>query len=151
MSTSSATILIQHHGGDNALCSRDIPSPDQANNVVGCRHQCPGTVPLILPLSCWLNQDIRQIATCFIVCNILVIVTYLYRVLGYRAEDLINTRTTEKDSSVENDGSPARLSVPHQMTLTTVELLFSVQSREGGLIAAEENVPRPSSTVGISS
>jgi len=69
-----------------------------------------------------------QMATCLLVCNLLVVATYLYRVLGCQKHRALSD-TTEKDTTVEyNLTSPS--SVPRQMTLTTIELLFSTHGSE---------------------
>ncbi|KAI9566150.1 hypothetical protein HD554DRAFT_1229101 [Boletus coccyginus] len=70
-----------------------------------------------------------QLAICLIVCNLLVVVTYLYRVLRcpkHRIADYM----TEEDSTVENKNLASASSIPHRMTLTTIELLFSTTQSE---------------------
>ena len=72
--------------------------------------------------------DARQIATCLLVCNLLVVATYLYRVLGCQKHRALSD-TTEKDTTV-GDSLASPSSIPRQMTLTTIELLFSTHGSE---------------------
>ncbi|KAN0082620.1 hypothetical protein V8E55_008415 [Tylopilus felleus] len=82
-----------------------------------------------------------QVAACFLVCNLLVVVTYLYRVLRDQEGSTTDT-TTEKDTTVDND---RRISPSSRMALTTIELLFSTHPSEGVSDRSEENgtVSRP--------
>lgn len=103
-------------------------------------------VPWSPPLSCTLTRLTSrvvwyQVAACFLVCNLLVVVTYLYRVLRDQEGSTTDT-TTEKDTTVDND---RRISPSSRMALTTIELLFSTHPSEGVSDRSEENgtVSRP--------
>lgn len=83
--------------------------------------------------------DIRQVAVCLITCNLLIIVTYFYRVLGYQDHDSTSD-TTEQDSTVEKHGPITSSSKPQQMSLTTIEHLSSTESGNSALVAGDETV-----------
>lgn len=85
--------------------------------------------------------DVHQIAICMISCNLLVTATYLYRVLGYQGHDSISD-TTERHSDVEKDDLSTFSSMPPQMTLTTIDHVFSIESRYSVSIASDETVPK---------
>lgn len=85
--------------------------------------------------------EVHQIATCLIVCNLLVIVTYLYRVLGYKNHDSISD-LTDQDTAFEKDDLSTSPMSPH-MTLTTIDHLFSMLSGASLSVASDEIVSKP--------
>ena len=73
--------------------------------------------------------DVHQIAAGLFVCNLLVVATYLYRVLGCQKHRMTSD-TTGSDATVENNNLASPSSIRRQMTLTTIELLFSTDGGE---------------------
>lgn len=94
--------------------------------------------------------DVHQTAICLIICNLLVIATYLYRVLGYQGQGSTSD-TTGQDSVAEKDDLATSSSMPQQMTLTTIEHLFSAESGYSASAASDETVPKPTVSVTDSS
>ncbi|KIJ62225.1 hypothetical protein HYDPIDRAFT_114696 [Hydnomerulius pinastri MD-312] len=68
--------------------------------------------------------DAFQFAVCLTVCNLLVIVTYFYHVLGYTIDD--SDSTTEEDTpvTISDNNTPSSTGL-QTAPLTTVELDFS--------------------------
>ena len=64
-------------------------------------------------------------------CNLLVVATYLYRVLKRKKRRMSSDTTEKEDSTVDNSNVATR----QQMTLTTVDLLFSTQSEDDTSVA----------------
>ncbi|KAF8547489.1 hypothetical protein OG21DRAFT_914015 [Imleria badia] len=96
--------------------------------IVCCIRIASQLVPALMHWSIFITN--LWIATCLVVCNLLVVATYLYRVLK-RQRHRTSSDTTEKDPTV-ND---LDLATPRQITLTTIDLLFSTQSEEGTEVA----------------